>query len=112
MSQEKVEKRKYEKLHRKEIEKKRKIKKALGVLAAILVLGIIVGFPLGLQYYNNHKDTSAATATEVNADLQALQNMIATATVEATTEAGATTEAEATTEAGATTEAETTTSAE
>ena len=78
MSQEKVEKRKYEKLHRKEIEKKRKIKKALGVLAAILVLGIIVGFPLGLQYYNNHKDTSAATATEVNAVIAFLRTLSGT----------------------------------
>lgn len=52
MSQEKVDKRKYEKQHRKEIEKKRKITTAIRWIGTALVVGAIVGVPLGVTIYN------------------------------------------------------------
>lgn len=51
MSQEKVDKRKYEKIHRKEIEKKRKIRIAVKCVAAALILGAIIGVPMGIRIY-------------------------------------------------------------
>lgn len=53
MSQEKVDKRKYEKIHRKEIEKKRKIRVAVNCVIAALILGAIIGVPLGIRIYKS-----------------------------------------------------------
>ena len=52
MSQAKVDKRKYEKKHRKELEKKRKINTAMKWIGAALVVGVIIGVPLGISIYN------------------------------------------------------------
>lgn len=51
MSQAKVDKRKYEKIHRKEIERKKKIKTLVTCVVTALVIGAIVGVPLGIRYY-------------------------------------------------------------
>ena len=51
MSQAKVDKRKYEKKHRKEIEKKRKIRMAVKCVTAALVIGAIIGVPMGIKIY-------------------------------------------------------------
>jgi len=51
MSQEKVDKRKYEKKNRKKLEKQRKIKTTLKCIIAALVVGAIVGVPLGIKIY-------------------------------------------------------------
>ncbi len=57
MSQEKVDKRKYEKQHRKEIEKKNKIKRNVSVVAIIVVLLAIIATPFGYSIYkSNQKD--------------------------------------------------------
>lgn len=53
MSQAKVDKRKYEKKNRKEIEKQRKAKFAMKCIIAALVIGAVVGVPLGIQIYRN-----------------------------------------------------------
>lgn len=53
MSQAKVDKRKYEKVHRKEIEKKRKIKTAVISIVIALVVGGVVGVPMGLSIYKS-----------------------------------------------------------
>lgn len=53
MSQAKVDKRKYEKIHRKEIEKKRKIRIAVHCVIAALILGVIIGVPLGIRIYRS-----------------------------------------------------------
>ena len=53
MSQAKVDKRKYEKIHRKEIEKKRKIRIAVHCVVAALILGVIIGVPLGIRIYRS-----------------------------------------------------------
>ncbi len=55
MSQEKVDKKKYEKKHRKEIEKKNKLKKNISIAAIIIVLLAIVATPFGYTIYNNNK---------------------------------------------------------
>lgn len=51
MSQEKVDKRKYEKYHRKEIERKKKIKTAAVCIVTALIVGAVVGVPLGIKIY-------------------------------------------------------------
>lgn len=51
MSQEKVDRRKYEKYHRKEIERKKRIKTVVTCVAAALIVGAIVGVPLGIKIY-------------------------------------------------------------
>lgn len=53
MSQAKVDKRKYEKIHRKEIEKKRKIRIAVKCVIAALILGAIIGVPIGIRVYRS-----------------------------------------------------------
>ncbi len=53
MSQAKVDKRKYEKIHRKEIEKKRKIKTAVICIVVALAVGAFVGVPVGLSIYKS-----------------------------------------------------------
>ncbi|MBQ9984405.1 MAG: hypothetical protein IJP29_07425 [Lachnospiraceae bacterium] len=53
MSQAKIDKRKYEKIHRKEIEKKRKMKFAVKCIATALVVGAIFGIPAGISIYRN-----------------------------------------------------------
>lgn len=53
MSQAKVDKRKYEKIHRKEIERKRKINTAIKSIVAAVVIGIVIGVPAGLNIYNS-----------------------------------------------------------
>lgn len=53
MSQAKVDKRKYEKVHRKEIERKRKISTAIKCVVAAVVIGIVIGVPAGLSIYNS-----------------------------------------------------------
>ncbi len=52
MSQKKVDQRKYEKYHRKEIQKKERMKTLAGVIIATAIIGIIIGFPLGRFIYN------------------------------------------------------------
>ncbi|MBO5087474.1 MAG: hypothetical protein J6C01_02275 [Lachnospiraceae bacterium] len=53
MSQAKVDKRKYEKVHRKEIEKKRKIKTAVICIVVALAIGAFVGVPVGISIYKS-----------------------------------------------------------
>ncbi|MCM1179207.1 MAG: hypothetical protein NC347_03040 [Clostridium sp.] len=53
MSQEKVERRKYEKYNRKKLERQRKIKITVKCILAALVLGAIIGVPLGINYYRS-----------------------------------------------------------
>ena len=53
MSQEKVDKRKYEKQHRKEIERKRKVRLAVKCIVAALIVGAAVGIPTGIKIYKN-----------------------------------------------------------
>lgn len=53
MSQAKVEKRKYEKKHRKELERKRKIKLLTKCVLWSLVIGSVIGVPLALNYYKS-----------------------------------------------------------
>lgn len=51
MSQSKVDQRKYEKKHRKEILRKQKIKKVIAVTATIVVIAAIVGSVVGVKIY-------------------------------------------------------------
>lgn len=51
MSQEKVDKRKYEKKNRKKLEKQRKIRTTVKCVTAALIIGAIVGVPLGIKIY-------------------------------------------------------------
>ena len=51
MSQEKVDRRKYEKKNRKKLEKQRKIRVTLKCIMAALVVGAIFGIPLGIKIY-------------------------------------------------------------
>lgn len=51
MSQAKVDKRKYEKKHRKEIERKKKIKTMVTCVTAALIVGAIIGVPLAIKIY-------------------------------------------------------------
>ncbi|HCJ07985.1 MAG TPA: hypothetical protein DHV96_06385 [Lachnospiraceae bacterium] len=53
MSQEKVDKRKYEKQHRKEIERKRKIRLTVKCIIVALIIGAAVGVPTGIKIYKN-----------------------------------------------------------
>ena len=53
MSQEKVDKRKYEKQHRKEIERKRKVRLAVKCIIVALIIGAAVGVPTGIKIYKN-----------------------------------------------------------
>lgn len=53
MSQAKVEKRKYEKHHRKEIERKKRIKTATTCISIAVVIGLMIGIPLGIGYYRS-----------------------------------------------------------
>lgn len=53
MSQAKVDKRKYEKIHRKELERKRKIKVVATTIVTCIVIGALVGFPIGYRYYKS-----------------------------------------------------------
>ncbi len=53
MSQAKVEQRKYAKIHRKELERKRKISIAIKCIVVALILGVIVGIPVGLSIYES-----------------------------------------------------------
>lgn len=51
MSQEKVDKRKYEKYHRKEIEKKNRMKITVTTIVSVVIVGMIIGIPLGYKLY-------------------------------------------------------------
>lgn len=53
MSQEKVDKRKYEKKHRKEIERKKKIKFTIKCTVAAVILGAAIGVPAGIKIYKS-----------------------------------------------------------
>ncbi len=53
MSQAKVDKRKYEKKHRKEIERKRKVRLAVKCIVAALIVGAVVGVPAGISIYKS-----------------------------------------------------------
>lgn len=53
MSQEKVDRRKYEKYNRKKLERQRKIKLTVKCIIAALVIGAIIGVPLGINYYRS-----------------------------------------------------------
>lgn len=53
MSQEKVERRKYEKYNRKKLERQRKVKIAVKCIIAALVIGAIIGVPLGINIYRS-----------------------------------------------------------
>lgn len=57
MSQEKVDKRKYEKYHRKEIQRKQKIKNTVFAVIAVLILGTAIGIPLGYKIYDSMPKT-------------------------------------------------------
>ena len=51
MSQSKVDKKKYEKKHRKEILRKQKIKKVIAITVTIVVIAAIVGSVAGVKIY-------------------------------------------------------------
>ena len=53
MSQEKVDRRKYEKHNRKKLERQRKIKFAVKCIVAAIVIGAMIGVPLGIDYYKS-----------------------------------------------------------
>lgn len=53
MSQAKVDKRKYEKKNRKEIERQRKVKLTIKCVTTALVVGAVVGIPFGFKIYKN-----------------------------------------------------------
>ena len=53
MSQEKVDRRKYEKYNRKKLEKQRKLKFTIKCIVAALVIGAIIGVPMGINYYRS-----------------------------------------------------------
>lgn len=53
MSQAKVDQRKYQKKHRKEIERKKKISTAIKCIVAALILGVFIGIPAGLSIYKS-----------------------------------------------------------
>ena len=53
MSQAKVDKRKYEKKNRKQLEKKRKARFAAKCIVAALIIGAIVGVPVGVNIYRS-----------------------------------------------------------
>lgn len=53
MSQQKVDKKKYEKYHRKEMLKKKKIKTVCGIIIACIVIGTAIGVPLGYKIYKS-----------------------------------------------------------
>lgn len=53
MSQDKVDKKKYVKKHRKEIERKRKAKTILVVICVCLIIGAAIGIPIGVNAYKN-----------------------------------------------------------
>ena len=55
MSQAKVDKYKKDKKNRKKIIRKQKIKTALAIFAAAIVLGALMGVPLGKTLYNRNK---------------------------------------------------------
>lgn len=61
MSQEKVDKRKYEKYHRKEIQRKQKIKTTILAVIGVLVLGTAIGIPLGYKIYESIPKTISPT---------------------------------------------------
>lgn len=60
MSQEKVDKRKYEKYHRKEIQKKQKRKAMIATVVFVLVAGTAIGIPLGYKIYDMIPKTVSA----------------------------------------------------
>lgn len=60
MSQEKVDKRKYEKYHRKEIQKKQKRKAMIATVVFVLVVGTAIGIPLGYKIYDMIPKTISA----------------------------------------------------
>lgn len=53
MSQAKVDKRKYEKKNRKEIERQRKVKLTVKCVTAALIVGAIIGIPFGYKIYKS-----------------------------------------------------------
>lgn len=53
MSQEKVDRRKYEKKNRKMLERKRKIRTAVKCVIAALVIGALIGVPTGIKIYKD-----------------------------------------------------------
>ena len=53
MSQEKVDRRKYEKHNRKKLERQRKIKFTIKCVVAAVGIGAIIGVPLGINYYRS-----------------------------------------------------------
>ncbi len=100
MSQEKVDKRKYEKEHREEIEIKRKLKHRLSIAGIILVILILIGFPIGYHLYGiKAAEKKAANEAAISDFTDYLSTMEATGT-EAATEAedASTTEAKSTKE--------------
>lgn len=96
MSQAKVDKRKYEKIHRKEIEKKRKIKTAVICIVVALLLGAFIGVPVGISIYKSipkfvgDSSLGAFIATYIDDNYSTELDSFGT-----TTEAEETTEAEA-----------------
>lgn len=100
MSQEKVDKRKYEKEHREQIERKRKLKHRLSIAGTIVVMLIIIGFPIGYHFYSiKAAEKKAANEAAISDFTEYLSTMETTGT-EAATEAedDSTTEAKDTTE--------------
>lgn len=61
MSQEKVDKRKYEKYHRKEIQRKQKLKAMTGAVIFVLILGTAIGIPLGYKIYESIPKSISST---------------------------------------------------
>ena len=51
MSQEKVDKKKYQKKHRKDIERKKRVKLIVKCIVICLILGAAIGIPTGINIY-------------------------------------------------------------
>lgn len=64
MSQSKVDKKKYEKKHRKEILRKQKIKKIIAITVTIVVIAAIVGSVAGVKIYKIPKYVDASGLSE------------------------------------------------
>ena len=83
MSQEKVDKKKYEKQHRKEIERKNKIAKITSVVGVSVLIIALIAAPIAISVINKNK---AANANKTDPMLEEFMNSLST--YEATTEAG------------------------
>ena len=124
MSQAKVDKRKYEKKNRKQLEKKRKARFAGKCILAALIIGTIIGVPVGINIYrgipkfvgdsslkayvSDYIDSNHSSEVDTVKAIEAKSSEEKADTTEAETTEGSadTTEAETSEESAATTQTE------